>query len=58
MRDVFENKYLELAKIHIDRNILDMMTEVVTKEKHVYYRNGMGMEGAFHAARSTTWSRD
>ena len=49
MRDVLENKFLELTKIHTDRNVSDMMTKVVTKEKHVYCRDGAGMEGSSHA---------
>ena len=49
VRDVLEIKSLELTKIHTERNVADMMTKVVSKEKHVYCKNRAGMDGASHA---------
>lgn len=44
VRDALDEKSLELTKIDIDKNISDMLTKVVTKEKHVFYQDGVGME--------------
>lgn len=44
MRDMLENKHLEITKIHTDRNVADMMTKNITMEKHMYCRDGTGME--------------
>lgn len=49
MRDMLENKSLELAKVHTDKNISNMMTKVVTKENHLFCRSGVVMVGASHA---------
>lgn len=35
--------------IHVDKNVLDMMTKVVTKDKHLLCKGGVGMVGASHA---------
>lgn len=49
VRNVLENNSLELTKTHTFRNVVHMMTKVVTKEKYVYCRTGADMEGTSHA---------
>ena len=44
IRDVLERKLLELNKVHTDKNISDMLTKIVTKDKHLFCRSGAGME--------------
>ena len=44
VRDVLDAKELELVKIHTDKNVSDMLTKVVTKEKHVFYCDEVGMK--------------
>ena len=44
VRDVLEKKLLELNKVHTDKNVSDMLTKVVTKDKHLFCRSGAGME--------------
>lgn len=44
VRIVLDAKSIKLAKIHINRNVSNMLTKVVSKEKHVFCRNGVGME--------------
>ena len=50
VRDVLDAKYLELVKIHTDKNVSDMLTKVVTKEKHVFCRDGVGMKALSYVA--------
>lgn len=57
VRNVLNVKSLELAKIHTDKNISDMLTKVVKMEKHVFCRDGMGME-ALSLLVSASWSRE
>ena len=38
IRDVFSSKALQLEKIHTDDNGSDMMTKVLSKDKHEKYR--------------------
>lgn len=45
---MLENKSLELAKIYTNINVYDMMTKIMSKEKHDYYMTGAGIVGAFH----------
>lgn len=44
VRDVLDVQSLELAKIHTDKNVSDMVTKVVTKDKHVFYCDGVGKD--------------
>ena len=44
VRDVLEKKLLELNKVHTEKNVSDMLTKVVTKDKHLFCRSGAGME--------------
>lgn len=49
VRDVLKNKFFKLIQIHTNKNVAtDMMTKTVTKEKHLYCRDGVGMEGVSH----------
>lgn len=45
VRNVLDAKSLKLTKIHSDKKASDMLMKVVTKEKHVYCRDGVDMEG-------------
>lgn len=36
VRDMLDAKSFELVKIHIDKNVSDMLMKVVTKEKHLF----------------------
>lgn len=49
VKDVPESKSLELAKIYIDQNVSDMISNVVTKDKYLFCRSRVGMVGASHA---------
>ena len=44
IREVMEKQFLQLRKIHTDKNLSDMMTKVVTKEKFELCRDLAGMD--------------
>lgn len=50
IRDMLENKLLKLSKIHTEKNILDMMTKSIFKNKQIFCRNGACMQGASYTA--------
>ena len=43
VRDVLNDKLLQLEKVHTDENTLDMLTKALTKDKHVKCRILAGM---------------
>ena len=43
IRDVLEEKLLQLKKVHTDENDLDMMTKTLSKEKHELCRKLVGL---------------
>ncbi|KAG9449468.1 hypothetical protein H6P81_009433 [Aristolochia fimbriata] len=53
IRDVLENDLLSLEKIHTNKNPSDMMTKVVTKEKHELCTDLAGME---YYGEPSSWS--
>lgn len=55
MKNVLNVKSLELAKIHTDKNVSDMLTKAVKMEKHVFCRDGMLLgDPSFHVETKLT----
>ena len=51
IRDVLEEKSLQLEKIHTDKNGSDMMTKALNKEKFEFCKSQAGIIAPLHASR-------
>lgn len=54
-------KSLKLAEIYTDKNVSDILTKVVTKEKYIFCRDEVGMEALSCDRRFfliVSWSRE
>ena len=55
IRKAIEEQLFQIRKIHIDKNTVDMMTEVITKEKLARCIKNMGMSSYYGVKKTPTF---